>query len=273
MLVGAFAASAALLVHGVYDFNLHIPSNALLFAVILGFLASSGVTEPFVWRTDRVWPIAAVGIGIAAVSFTIVAIDIGESRRLTRTIDPVLTGAEQFTDTIQTLVRSRRTVPQNAETSHLLGRLYNEEAYRSRDAARYREVRLEQAAGAFRDALRLAPARGRYWFELGWTEANRGNDEVADVLFARALELEPQHSSMRANYASYLASRGRIDEALVELERGRALHPGIDPLEAVNIIAPFVGEDPVLLRLAAGNGEGADSAIERYRATRRGADE
>ena len=268
MLLGALAACAALVVHGIYDFNLHIPSNALLFAILLGLLASGDDAASLTWSSRRVFPVFAVVIAVVIVSFTIVASDIGESRRLTREIDPVLTTSDEFTDSIQALVRSRRTVAQNPEAAHLLGRLYNEEAYRSPDAARYREVRLEQAAGAFREAMRLAPARGRYWFELGWTEANRGNDEIADVLFTRAFELEPQQSALRANYASYLASRGRIDEALVQLERGRELHPGIRPLDALNILSPFVSEDSVLLRRAVGAGEEADSALETYRASR-----
>lgn len=268
MLLGALGACAALVVHGIYDFNLHIPSNALLFAILLGLLASNDDAASLTWSSRRVFPVFAVVIAVVIVSFTIITSDIGESRRLTREIDPVLTSSDEFTESIQEVVRSRRTVAQNPETAHLLGRLYNEEAYRSLDAARYREARLDQAAGAFREAMSLAPARGRYWFELGWTEANRGNDELADVLFARAFELEPQHSPMRANYASYLASRGRIDEALVQLELGRELQPGIQPLEALNILAPFVSEDPVLLRRATGEGEEADSALETYRASR-----
>ena len=268
MLLGALAACAALVVHGIYDFNLHIPSNALLFAILWGFLASGDDAVPLTWSSRRVFPVFAAVIAAVIVSFTIVTSDIGESRRLTREIDPVLTTSDEFTDSIQRLVRSRRTVPQDPESAHLLGRLYNEEAYRSPDSARYREVRLDQAAGAFREAMSLAPARGLYWFELGWTEANRGNDEIADVLFTRAFKLEPQHSPMRANYASYLASRGRIDEALVQLERGRELQPGIRPLDALNILAPFVSEDPVLLQRAVGAGEEADAALETYRASR-----
>lgn len=214
------------------------------------------------------FPILAVVMAALVVSFAVVTVDIAQSRRLTREIDPVLAPADEFTDSIQVLVRSRRSAPGNPETAHLLGRLYNEEAYRSRDAARYREVRLDQAAGAFREAIRLAPARGRYWFELGWTEANRGNDGTADHLFTRAFELEPQQSAMRANYASYLASRGRIDEALVQLERGRELRPGIRPWDALNILAPFVGDEPALLRRAVGTGEEADAALENYRGSR-----
>ena len=271
MLAGAVAASA-LIVHGLYDFNLHIPSNALLFAVLVGTLASDETTASG-WRSRRAFPFAAAVVGAVVVAFTILVSDIGDSRRLTREIDPVLISAEDFTESIQKLVRSRRTVSLNAETAHLLGRLYNEEAYRSHDAARYREVRLEQAAAAFRDAMSLAPARGRYWFELGWTEANRGNDDDADALFTRAFELEPQHSGMRANYASYLASRGRIDDALVELERGRELQPGIRPLEALNVLAPFVSGDLALLRRAVGEGEEAESALETYRSSRATSDE
>lgn len=266
-LVGALAASAALVVHGFYDFNLRIPSNVLLFAVLLGMLASKVEATPFTWSSRRAFPFCAAFIGIVVVSFAIVTLDIGDSRRITREIDPLLTTPDEFTDSIQRVVRSRRTVPLNAATAHLLGRLYNEEAYRSPDSARYREVRLEQAALAFNESMRLAPARGRYWFELGWTEANRGNDDAADVLFARALELEPQESSMRANYAAYLASRGRIDDALVQIERGRALRPGIPPLDAVTILAPYVGDDPVLLRRAAGDGEDAEAALATYRAS------
>jgi len=268
ILLGALAACAALLVHGLYDFNLHIPSNALLFAILLGLLASGDDAKSLTWSSRRVFPAFAIAIVVVIVSFTIIVSDIGESRRLTREIDPVLTTSDEFTDSIQELVLSRRTVSLNPETAHLLGRLYNEEAYRSPDAARYREARLDQAAGSFREAMRLGPARGRYWFELGWTEANRGNDAAADELFTRAFELEPQQSALRANYASYLASRGRIDEALVQLERGRELVPGIRSLEALNILAPFVDENSTVLVRAAGPGEEGESALADYRASR-----
>jgi O-antigen ligase len=42
--LGALGGSAALLVHSIADFNLYIPGNALVFAVILG-LGYSGVAE------------------------------------------------------------------------------------------------------------------------------------------------------------------------------------------------------------------------------------
>ena len=45
--LGAAAGAIALLVHSVFDFNLRIPSNALLFAFLCALaLAAAGAAEP-----------------------------------------------------------------------------------------------------------------------------------------------------------------------------------------------------------------------------------
>jgi hypothetical protein len=41
MSMGGFVSVTAILVHSVTDFNLHIPANMLLFAVILGLTYST----------------------------------------------------------------------------------------------------------------------------------------------------------------------------------------------------------------------------------------
>ena len=267
LLSGLIAGVAALLVHGLYDFNLHVPSNALLFAIMVGLIAAHANEPPRRWKPRRLHVLAAAPLAVLCLGLTGLSVDAGQSRQLARRIDPLLTGPAEFMDLIQELARSRKRVPQNAETAFLIGRLYNEDAFRSRDAARFREIRLEQAAISFRDAIRLAPARGRYWFELAWTEANRGNDALADELFERSLELEPHYSSLRANYALYLASRRRLDEALDQLERGRELEPGLTPFDALSVIAPYVDEDPLMMQRAAGSGPKAEAALARYRAS------
>ena len=267
LLSGLLAGVAALLVHGLYDFNLHIPSNALLFATMVGLIAAQVDEPPRRWKPRRLHVLAAAPLAVLCLGLTVLAVDAGQSRQLTRRIDPLLTDPAEFMDLIQDLARSRKRVPQNAQTVFLIGRLYNEDAFRSRDAARFREIRLEQAALSFRDAIYLAPTRGRYWFELAWTEANRGNDALADELFERSLELEPHHSGLRANYALYLASRHRLDEALEQLERGRQLVPGLTPFDALSVIAPYIDEDPLMMQRAAGSGPEAEAALARYRAS------
>jgi O-antigen ligase len=262
---GAFAAVVALLVHGLVDFNLRIPSNALLFTVLLGILAPEGRTlGP---QPGRIWRWGG-GALLLAASFLLagLALRMGASQERNLRVNPLLAEPDEFTELIRGLARSREIVPGNPHTSFLLGRLYNEEAYRSREKLRYRELRLEQARAAFREALTMAPARGRYWFELGWTEASLANDGSAERVFALALELEPHWANLRANYALYLISRGRIDEALAQIEIARELEPGIAPAEALALIGPYLGGHSHLLRQAVGDGEEADRALANYRA-------
>lgn len=265
---GAFAAVVALSVHGLVDFNLHVPSNALLFAVLLGVLAS-GRRGGLVVARRGLGAAAAALVAALAVALALHTVRLGESRALERRVDPVLTDPDAIQPTIQALLRSRNRVASNPRTAFLLGRLYNEEAYRSAGQRRYRDVRLGQASAAFREAVRLAPARGRYWFELAWTEANRGNDDVAGALFPRALELEPHWANLRANYALFLASRGRVDEALDELQIGRSLEPGLEPLDALRIVGPYLGDDERALERVSGTDAAGQKALARYREERR----
>jgi O-antigen ligase len=262
VLHGAAAAAVALSVHGFVDFNFRIPSNALLFAVILGVVAPAGAKLSRegrrLFRNSAALVLVALALAGAARTLRL-----GWSDELNRRVNPLLARPEEFTALIQALRKSRSTVA-NPDTSYLIGRLYNEEAYRSRDEARYREFRLEQAGEAFRESLRQAPARGRTWFELGWTEANLGREVEADRLFALALDLEPHWANLRANYALYLVSRGRIDDALVQLEAAGALDPGLAPLDALSIIGPHVKHDVHLLRRAAGSGPEAEIALETF---------
>jgi len=264
VLHGAAAAAVALSVHGFVDFNFRIPSNALLFAVLLGVIAPAGAKLS--WEGRRLFRHSAalvlVGLALAGAVWTL---RLGWSDELNRRVNPLLARPEEFNSLIQALGKSRSAVRENPDTFYLLGRLYNEEAYRSRDEARYRELRLEQAGEAFRESLRRAPARGRTWFELGWTEANLGRDPEADRLFSLALTLEPHWANLRANYALYLVSRGRIDDALVQIEAARALEPGLTAMDALSIIGPHVKNDVHLLRRAAGSGPEAESALSSYR--------
>ncbi len=263
VLYGAAAAAVALAVHGLVDFNFRIPSNALLFAVVLGVVAPAG--PKLSWNGGRLARFSATLLLAAlALGGALRTLSLGWSDELNRRVNPLLARPEEFTSLIQALGSSRSRVPGNPDTSYLLGRLYNEEAYRSRDEARYRELRLEQAGAAFRESLRRAPARGRTWFELGWTEANLGREQEADRLFSLALSLEPHWANLRANYALYLVSRGRIDDALLQIEAARALEPGLAPLDALSIIGPHVRNDVHLLRRAAGRGPEADLALETF---------
>jgi Tfp pilus assembly protein PilF len=86
---------------------------------------------------------------------------------------------------------------------------------------------LARAELAERRALALAPAlplahldraERLFFYAYDWRGAERE--------FRRALELDPKSAAAHHRYASFLAARGRSDEALAEVERARALDPG-----------------------------------------------
>ena len=264
ILLGAMAAVVALLIHGIFDFNTHIPSNGFLFAALLGMIMGSLPTETSKPASSMIrWGVAAF-VMLASIAAAWGVLAIGFSRDALVSVNPSRAEPEAFADVAAQLNASRDFARGNPETAFKRGLLYNEEAYRSPNSERYQEIRFTQARESFDEAVRRGPARGRFWFELAWTEANLSNDEMASPLFEHAIHLEPTWSRLRVNYALYLASRGRIEEALKELEKGRSMTPGISPYEAMSTIGPYVEDDPAILRRAAGDGEQAESGLDRY---------
>jgi hypothetical protein len=270
VLMGAIAAAFALLVHSIFDFNTRIPSNALLLAVLLGVVASAHPREHRrlpLRLTLRLSP--AVIVLILLMTFAWRSATIGLSRHATREVDPFMAKPEEFGRVAARLAEAEASAASNPEVTFKRGVLYNEEAYRSADAERYRDIRFGQAQSSFEQAVRLAPARGRHWFELAWIQGNLRTDSIADSLFRYSIHLEPTWSRLRANYALYLASRNKIEDALKNLELARGLTPGISSYEAVTIIAPYVNDDPAILQQAAGDDSASDDAVSRYLSERR----
>lgn len=68
---GCWAALAGLAVHTCFDWNLHVPANALLAAVIaglaMGSVAGEGVSAVVTARTSMVDRLTAIGLGLACV--------------------------------------------------------------------------------------------------------------------------------------------------------------------------------------------------------------
>ena len=191
--VGAAGAAAALAVHSLFDFNLRLPANALVFASLLGLAASPREGDGRVGA--RVVPALAaavlVALGAAAAWRAAGAVALDRARRdrdpqvLVAALDPVL-----------------RRHP------------YLAEAYRARALA-WRELavgrlgfagaRLERAERDLDAALRLRPSWGEAWADLGWTRWMRGDLPGARAAMERALTLDPTHPHIARSHAQLLA--------------------------------------------------------------------
>ena len=74
-------------------------------------------------------------------------------------------------------------------------------------------------------ALALDSGLAEAYSALGWVNHYNWNWSAAEQHFKRAIELNPSYANAHNVYASYLMSRGRIDESIAASNRARDLDP------------------------------------------------
>ncbi len=99
-----------------------------------------------------------------------------------------------------------------------------DDGYPRANAAAQKAIELDPNLGNAHGTLAL----GRLFFDWNW--------ELAGKLFRKAIELDPQHASVRAFYAVYLATTGEHEEAVSEAREARMLDP-LSPL--VNMVVAW----------------------------------
>jgi len=191
--VGAAGAVAALAVHSLFDFNLRLPANALVFASLLGLAASP--REPSRRVGGRVLP--------AVVALGLISLGVASAWRAA--------GAVAF----ERSLRDRDPQMQLAALDPVLDRHpYLAEAYRARALA-WRDLaighldfaapRLDRAERDLTSALRLRPSWGEAWADLGWTRWMRGDLPGARAAMDRAVSLDRTHPHIARARAQLLA--------------------------------------------------------------------
>ena len=68
----------------------------------------------------------------------------------------------------------------------------------------------------FNEAIRLDANYTLAYNGLGLVQSALGEDGKAEVSFKKSIQLEPTNSESRNNYGSFLCSKGRIDESIVQ---------------------------------------------------------
>ncbi len=198
------APVVGLLVHGLVDFNLQIPANALAFAALLG--CGLGIQAPHGGRgrAGNALPAAGlvslIAIGILAVSGLIAGHRLAARALTFGEPSPV------------NLERAARLDPRNAETLFRLG--FVRRAHGDNPGA------LE----ALERAVALQPADWRYWQEAATSyELAQRRPEAAEAL-AGARERNPRDPNLAWIHANFLLRGGDLEGGLAAF--GRALDAG-----------------------------------------------
>jgi len=213
--IAALAALAAYVIHSAVDFNLHIPANAMLLALVFGILAHSGTSHdsgargPDTTKFPRIATAFLGGILLIQCVRLFPAEYYGErARTALRDENP----AESIVLVSKALLYER----QNPDLFFYLGRAMLARAHQS-EQTEARPAFYERAVAAFEEAYRLAPLDGTYPLNLAFTYDEMGRFEEAESMFSVARSRDPRSTAVSQLYQSHRESWGETESSLNEM--------------------------------------------------------
>ncbi|MBC8243131.1 MAG: O-antigen ligase family protein [Verrucomicrobia bacterium] len=214
--LGSTAGLGSIALHSFVDFNLHIPSNAMLAATLAGLLAAY-----IRFATERHWvamrlPVRLMLTGaVGGVSILLMSQALGQAREYVQL--EASQAAESFPDQVEHLEQAFAIEPNNHETAGLLGEIHRRRAADSGRAAR--RVELKKAAAWLKKAITLNAFDAYSHARLGMALAQLGQADKAGDYFAEAEKLDPNGYLTVANVGWHKMHIGEYAEAKRYFER------------------------------------------------------
>ncbi|MCS6816657.1 MAG: O-antigen ligase family protein [Blastocatellia bacterium] len=264
---GGMFGLIALSLHGLYDFNFHIPANAFAFvlmaamtqAIVALHVRSNGEIAFLMpvrqWTRERSTSlftgIVLVGlagaIGYAALSLR-AAIHHQQFLAWFQTyrVEP----PEQALRAMDRLIPGHE-----AEMRHWRARQLFDYG-RLPDRPRLQQYAFfERAAELAQEAVWARPARGRYWALWARALAELGERERAVWAFERAVRLDPMNAEIRYDFGRYAVFLGDRERALAELSRARQLNPQLDLVQTLDLLSHVIADEHLLRRVLVSENE------------------
>jgi O-antigen ligase len=220
--LGASLGLAAILVHSVVDFNMHIPANAILAITLMALLSSH-----LRFATDRYWVTVKPWGKVVASVAVLASLGYLGQQGWRHTNEYVwlrrAAGAPAFSPAQAACLKEAFTAePMNAETAYAIG-----DAYRVQSAeggSNYREL-AEEAREWFGRSIKLNPWRGDGYLRYGWCLDWLGRTTESAHYFELASQMEPNGYFVTANIGLHYVQAGDFAAAKPWFERSLNLEP------------------------------------------------
>jgi len=218
--IGTGAAVVALAAHSLVDFNLQIPSNAVLLATLMGMTMALAPRDAGDRRPLPRWAVKSVGIFvlIGAVGGGWVALrTLAASRAVARGQDALQ--ASDWEQAVMWFDRARRWDARNPDGPAGLG-----EVYRMRSALELEDgdegVSRDlagQAVIALREATRLNSYQTDAWLRLASAAELAGDTATAAAAYQQALAVDPRSGFVYLRWGTFLLRQNDIAGARAAL--------------------------------------------------------
>lgn len=229
--LGAFTGVVSLALHNVVDFNLHLPSNAVLWCVEAG-LALVAVNTRIRNGHECLLPEGLIPLrGAVRVvgAALVIPLSVLWAWILIR---PALAHAHYSRESLDGLQRAVDLDGGRAEYHCALGRAYYRLPVQSSAStatqpspAMERDDLLRKAAGEMETGLRLNARDSDCHCDLGWTLLTLGLPDRAEKEIRTCVDLDPNNFSYRQILADYYLRVGRKDLAIEEERRAASIYP------------------------------------------------
>ena len=228
--IGAMSCVAAYTVHSLVDFNLHIPANAMVVAVIFALLANPGV-NPVSSKTGEVSPafrlplLARFAVPALSVAILFFGARLAPAAYYSHLGERILSDWKYMDDPAIANEGARlmrlaiERDPQNPEYYRMLGETQFALAQKLSVLPGQSDPYFEAAIEAYKKALALAPMDRNIVLALAWSYDDMRRFSESGPLFARALELDPNSAQVIAAYGAHLQLQGKLPEAKAEYEK------------------------------------------------------
>ncbi|MFQ5866767.1 MAG: O-antigen ligase family protein [bacterium] len=228
--VGGLSSLFSIFIFSLYDFNLHIPANAVLLCIIIGLIITVINLRPKLGESATLLHKASLPLNpkirialypLGIVTFITVSILVIKPFLAERNFQLSLK-AKSSKEKIEYLKRSIELEPNDARYHYSLARVYGE-----------KEGDWIVALKHFRQAASLNLNSGRYYQGVGLAYAHLGREEETIRYLRKAVELEPnnpyRHRNLALFYLYYQTKIGSPDrylqDAVFEYKKAILLEP------------------------------------------------
>ena len=218
ILLGMLIGMLSFLIHGLSDFNFHIPSNALLFITLSALMWSLGQRE----RLNLIPPgfMGRIGAGFGLVVvvwllYQMLAIGIADyhyKAGLNYEND------KRYEDARDQYRRAIEWDGRNAEYHFSMAKIHERNWLRGNNTEA-----LDLASAAIEESVFLAPTVSEYHLHLGWILAQQKDREGATKIFKKVLELDPTNANWNHYVGLWFASIRDEDGLMTQVQVLREL--------------------------------------------------